>query len=269
ESRAHQPSTSARKPPRARIDEGELLCRAAHSSLSPLAIRAFTPVFDGLWRGSGCGGPFNESGLWRGPPHPLPTLPPPRAGKGTVVSRSLGRQRGDFRLVYLFHARLESVLGQSFCKHPPDFWILVRVIDLHSPQPPADPRHWNALRIARRGMLEREITRRRRTRVEVLVEPRVGRHDHRSDLPVVAVRRVAFRPHQGVALAAEHDDMRARSVRVRFLVGADGELRNVARNGAPRHIEPDVTAAGSALLGAYQRKIDGIRDEIRGQQKSL
>src|SRR5215470_13316972 len=99
------------------------------------------------------------------------------AARPALISRGLGRQRGDFRLVYLFHARLESVLGQSFCKHPPDFWILVRVIDLHSPQPPADPRHRNALRIARRGMLEREITRRRRTRVEVLVEPRIGRHD--------------------------------------------------------------------------------------------
>jgi hypothetical protein len=35
-------------------------------SLSPLAIRAFMPVFDGLWRGS----PFRRLRLAETPPHP-------------------------------------------------------------------------------------------------------------------------------------------------------------------------------------------------------
>src|SRR5262249_38941516 len=73
---------------------------------------------------------------------------------------------------------------------------------------------------------------------------------------------------QGVALAAEHDDMRARSVGMRLFVSADRELRNVARNGAPCHIEPDVAAASPALLGADQRKVDSVRGEVRCQQKS-
>src|SRR5258707_7761754 len=69
-------------------------------TLSPLAIRAFTPVFDGLWRGRNLRslrkfrvrGPLHESELrgkapspsaspplWRGP---LSPTPPPHAGRG-------------------------------------------------------------------------------------------------------------------------------------------------------------------------------------------
>src|SRR5258708_21465651 len=40
-------------------------------TLSPLAIRAFTPVFDGLWRGQG-EGRRRESELVGTPPHPDP-----------------------------------------------------------------------------------------------------------------------------------------------------------------------------------------------------
>jgi hypothetical protein len=43
----------------------------AFFSLSPLAVRAFTPVFDGLWRGSGYGlgeGAFRRLRLAETPP---------------------------------------------------------------------------------------------------------------------------------------------------------------------------------------------------------
>ncbi len=102
----------------------------------------------------------------------------------------------------------------------------------------------------------------------MLVEPGVGRNDERSDLPVVAARRLALRPHQGIALAREHDDVGAGPVRMRLLVGADRELGDVARDRAARHVEADMAAAGAALLGGDQRQVDRIRHEIGLQQEA-
>src|SRR5882672_8296470 len=47
------------------------------------------------------------------------------------------------------------------------------VVHLRAAEPGRDPRHRNALRIARRPVLEGEIARRRRAGIEVLVEPGV------------------------------------------------------------------------------------------------
>src|SRR6516165_3101201 len=41
-----------------------------------------------------------------------------------------------------------------------------------------------------------EIARRRAAGVEVLMKPHIGWHDQRADLPIVALRLPAFRPHQ-------------------------------------------------------------------------
>src|SRR5215204_7767352 len=105
-------------------------------------------------------------------------------------------------------------------------------------------------------MLEGEVARRHRPGIEMLVEPGVGRDDQRAVLPIIAPRLLAFRPHQRIALAREYDDMGAGTVRVRLLVGADRELRDVARDRTLRHIEADMAAAGTALLGGDQRQVD-------------
>src|SRR5215469_4410155 len=111
---------------------------------------------------------------------------------GAPGSRSLGRKVVRLGPVRLVHARGQPVPGESFRKHATHLRVLVRIVDLHAAQPPADPRQWDTLGIARRGMLEGKITRRCWTRVEVLVEPGVGGNDHRSDLPVIAPRLVAL-----------------------------------------------------------------------------
>ena len=69
-----------------------------------------------------------------------------------------------------------------------------------------------ALRIDDALVLEGEVARRRGAGVEVLVEPHVRRHDQRADLPLVALRLLALRPHQRIALAGQDDDVRARAV---------------------------------------------------------
>ncbi len=91
----------------------------------------------------------------------------------------------------------------------------------------------------------------------------------RADLPFEALRLLALRPHQRIAFAGKDDDVRARAVGVRLLVGADGELRDVAGDGAARHVEADMAAAGAALPGGDQRQVDGVGHEIGAQQKAV
>ena len=63
--------------------------------------------------------------------------------------------------------------------------------------------------------------------------------------------------------------MGAGTVRVRLLVGADRELRDVARDRALGHVEADMAATGAALLGGDQRQVDGVGDEIRREQEAV
>ena len=137
--------------------------------------------------------------------------------------------------------------------------------------PPADPGLRHALRVSDRDalVLEGEIARRRRAGVEVLVQPHVRRHDHGADLPLVVARLVALRPHQRIALAGEDDDVGARPVRVRLLVGADRELGDMAVERGLGEVEADVAAAGAALLGGDQRQVDRVRHEVGGEQEAL
>src|SRR5579872_4315159 len=62
-----------------------------------------------------------------------------------VTSRGLRRQSGKLRLIDLIHARHEGMLGKRVGKHAAHLRGLVGIVDLHSPQPPADPRQRNAL----------------------------------------------------------------------------------------------------------------------------
>src|SRR4029453_13659371 len=89
-----------------------------------------------------------------------------------------------------------------------------------------------------------------------------------AGLPVEAARLLALWPHQRITLAREDDDVGARAVRMRLLVGADGELRDVAGDRSARHVEADVAAAGAAFLGGNERQVDGIGDEVGLQQES-
>src|SRR5215510_13026657 len=63
--------------------------------------------------------------------------------------------------------------------------------------------------------------------------------------------------------------MGAGPMSVSFLVSAYGELGNMAVHRAFRHVEADVPAPGAALLGADQRQIDRVCDEIRVEQEAL
>ena len=158
--------------------------------------------------------------------------------------------------------------GERLGEHAPHQRMLVGVVDLGAAEPPRDPRDRDTLRIARRPVLEREIASGRRPGIEMLMKPGVGRNDQGADLPVVTARFLALGPHQRVALAREHDDVGARPMRMRLLVGADRELGDVAGDRAARHVEADMAAAGAALLGGDQRQVDRVGNEIGLQQEA-
>src|SRR5438132_6848928 len=81
----------------------------------------------------------------------------------------------------------------------------------------------------------RDVTRRVMTGVEVLVEPAIGRHKQTRFDAVNALlcyrRRVRILqrsfPHQRVAVAVEHDDVRAGPMAMRLAVSAGLEFRDV------------------------------------------
>ena len=63
--------------------------------------------------------------------------------------------------------------------------------------------------------------------------------------------------------------MRARSVRVRLLVGADRKLRDVAVERGLREVEADVAAARAALFRGDQRQVHRVRNEVGREQEAL
>ena len=61
--------------------------------------------------------------------------------------------------------------------------------------------------------------------------------------------------------------MRARSVRVRLLVGADRELRDVAVQRALGEIEADVAAAGATFLAAISGRLTASGTKLVSSSK--
>ncbi len=148
---------------------------------------------------------------------------------------------------------------------------LVGVVDLVPADAAADPGLGHALGVAHGDAfgLEGEVARRGRAGVEVLVEPHVGRDDQRALAPVVALRLLAFGPHEAESLAAHHDHERPRPMRVRLLVGADGKLRDVAVHRAAGHGEANMAPSRAALLRGDERQVHGVGDEIGVEEQSL
>src|SRR5436190_19042530 len=108
-------------------------------------------------------------------------------------------------------------------------------------------------------MFESQIPRRCWPGVEMLMERCIRRHDQSPDLPVIALRCAAFRPHQRVAFAAEYDHMSAGPMLVSFLICPDRELGDVTAERATRRVETDMAAAGAAPLRRPQREVGGSR----------
>ena len=106
-------------------------------------------------------------------------------------------------------------------------------------------------------------------RVEVLVKPHVGWHNHGAHFPIVLARLFAFRPHQAVAFTAQNNHVRARAVAMGLFVGTYRKLRDVAVHGATRHVEANVSAARTALFGTDEWQVDGIGHKIGFQQQTF
>ena len=163
------------------------------------------------------------------------------------------------------------MLGERVAKPIAHFGGLIGIVDLVAAEPFANPRLRHALRVAQRDgfRLKRQIACRRRAGVEVLVVPKVGGDDHRALLPIVALRLFALGPHQTEAFATHDDDVGTRPVGVRFFVGANWKLRDVAIHAALGHREANMATACTSLLGRNEREIDRIGDKVSVEQQSF
>src|ERR1700704_738372 len=102
-----------------------------------------------------------------------------------------------------------------------DRWILVFVLDLGPTQLDAHVRGATlkraALLVVQPGEPQSEIARRIRSRIEVLVKPVLGWHDHGAGSPIALLAAlVALAPQEREPDAVEDDHVRARSMAVRL-----------------------------------------------------
>src|SRR5438309_8557467 len=95
---------------------------------------------------------------------------------------------------------------------------------------------------------DRQIARGRVTGVEVLVPGPVLRDKRRARSPVDPLVVASFSPVQRVARAADDDDVSARPVAVRLLVGADRELRDVGNQRRVAELEMDIGPTATLWL---------------------
>ena len=102
---------------------------------------------------------------------------------------------------------------------------------------------------------KRQVARRRRAGIEMLMEPLIRRHDHAARPPIDALRRFTRGPENRIALTGKNDDMRAGAVLVPFLVRAHGELGDMRAHGVFGQVEFHVRAALAALavIGELER----------------
>src|SRR6266542_774934 len=166
------------------------------------------------------------------------------------------------------HPHLDAARGAALHVHAVDLRVLVLVLDLV-----AALRHVlvHALVVEILGDLplvpapaDREVARRVVARVEVLVPPEARRHEERARLPVdLAHLARAVRPHERVALAAEHDHVVAGAVAMSLLVRADGEFGDVRDHRVVGELEPDVLAPGTALVPVAELESADVGDEVR------
>src|ERR1051325_4312436 len=113
------------------------------------------------------------------------------------------------------HLAHQAFLRQRLLEHPPHHRIFVLVFDLITALAAVDrPLIFcrdAAVFLAAEGA-QRDIARRSRAGVEVLMQLPVWRYDHAALFLVVALDRRAVGPDERVALAAENNDVRAGSV---------------------------------------------------------
>src|SRR5215470_174907 len=128
---------------------------------------------------------------------------------------------------YRMHRRFEILV---------DARILVLELDLAAAQLYAGKRAAFAVLRAHKSITpvipaQREIARWRGAGIKMLVKPLIWRHDDTSPLPIDAPRLFTRRPQYGIALAAKNNHMRAWPMLMSFLVGADGEFRDMRAHG--------------------------------------
>src|ERR1044071_4254533 len=163
-----------------------------------------------------------------------------------------------------FHRRLEVLM---------DLRILVFEFDLSTAELDAGKRAAFAVLGAHEFVApvvpaQRQIARRLRAGIEVLMKPLIRRHHHAARPPVDPLHRFARRPENRIALSGKNDHVRARTMFVSLLVSPHRKFRDVRAHGVLGQVEFHVGAALAAL--AVIRELEGMRigHEVGGEKES-
>src|SRR5262245_9741540 len=97
----------------------------------------------------------------------------------------------------------------------------------------------------------------------MLMKPVAWRNNEASRLPVVALDRLALRPHKGISHATQNNNVSARPVIMRLFVCAYGEFRHVTTKGIFRKLEANLRTASAPFFPVKQLKIPNIGNEVR------
>ena len=164
------------------------------------------------------------------------------------------------------HTGPEAPLGEFALEELVDARVLVFVLDLHAPglfglvHVLVAPHLGLEDRVAGAPEVEDQVAGLALRNVEVLmVGGAVGRSVEGAGLPVDAdrVHRVlAFLPEQGVALAGDAENMRARVVGVGLLIRALEELGDMAVHRTVAEEELDVVSGGAAREPRGELEVD-------------
>ena len=109
---------------------------------------------------------------------------------------------------------------------------------------------------------EREMSGRLFAGREVMMVPAFRGHEQASRLPVHANEVSAGRPHERVTFAAKHNDLCARAMPVRFLIGAGFDRHDVANHRITRKMNTQAAETNPALGVRIELNRGQIRNEI-------
>src|SRR3990167_1923370 len=111
--------------------------------------------------------------------------------------------------------------------------------------------------------LQREPLYRFFTGRKMLMKPSVGRRKEASCTPVIFFHGSAFRPHQGISLSLQNENIRARPMSMSLAVNARFSFRDVPGDGIVRQLNLDVSSRRTAFLPFVQRQLVDVRNKIR------
>src|SRR5262245_1428002 len=96
----------------------------------------------------------------------------------------------------------------------------------------------------------------------MLMKPIGWRNNHAARGPIKSLNLAALRPHQGIALAGQGDDVRTGTMIMSLFVSPRGELGDMAAECVLLNLKPHLGAAGAPFFPLAQVQVSDIGNEV-------